>query len=902
MTKAAPACWHCGDPLPVDDTISAPIAGQLRAFCCHGCRGAAEWIEASGLADFYRLRAAAPAWEGRGADPLPQPALASPTGLDRHLVRDLGGGTAEVMLVIDGMRCAACSWLIERLLGRHLGVASVQVNPVSQRARIVFEPARVGLATLVETIARAGYRPLPLDPAVLDDARGRESRQALKRLLVAGFGMMQAMMFASVLYVGGDDLDEGTRGLFRWLGFLAATPVVLYSALPFFRGAVTALSQKTIGLDVPVALAIALIYMASLMVAWRGGVEVYFDSVSMFVFFLLCGRHVEMRARHRACDLGDSISRLTPRFAERRRADGSLERLPAAELVAGDIVHVASGQALPADGRLLDGRCTVDESLLTGESRPLVREAGAALIAGSLVVEGPAEVEVTRVGAATTLASILTLVERAQVTRPRLARVGERAAAGFVLRVLLLSVATALFWTWQDPSRTFDAALAVLVISCPCAFALAVPAALTRALAVLARRGILVVKPDAIEALASADHALFDKTGTLTDRHLRVETVQVCDPGLDEARCLALAGALARESRHPASEAISEAARGPAVLRAQACVERRGDGIEGRVDGRLAGPSGDPSPDFIEGQCLRLGRPGFALAGLSVETRARADRALAAATDGVVCLAGPTGLLASFTLAEEARADAPAMLKRLTTLGLDVEIASGDAPSRVAAVATTLGVEDWRGGQLPADKLQRLQRLREAGRRTLVVGDGVNDAPVLAGADVSIAVAGGADLAQASSDIVLVGGRLGAVADAVTVARRTLTVLRQNQRWAMVYNFSAVPLAAAGFVPPWLAALGMSLSSLFVVLNAWRIESPRGPVGTVGTLGTVGRAGTAGTAATIQAASAGPAPASSPVPSIALSPTPASPAAATEAAVSGTGVPSGWPLVDRVRP
>jgi len=874
-------CWHCGDAMAADEVVRGPLAGQSRLFCCIGCRAAAQWIEQTGLVDYYRLRdaVAAPGTrQARGPRPVAGDDAADgadgsdgadradgaagrggrgPTGAGRaaasgetgpigsaasndadeaalagHVVRPLGPGAAEVMLVVDGIRCTACAWLIERLLMAHAGVASVQVNTVALRARIVFDPARVTLAGLLRALRRAGYRPLPLERTALDDARGRESRAALKRVLVAGFGMMQAMMFAAVLYVGGDSLDEATRGLFRWLGFAAASPVVLYSARPFFAGAWRALKLRTISVDVPVALAIALIYGASLWVALRGGIEVYFDSVAMFVFFLLCGRHLEMRARHRAGDLSDSIARLTPAFADRRREDGRLERVPVAELRPGDRVLVAGGQAIPADGKLAQGRCAVDESLLTGESRPVVRAAGAALVAGSLVIEGPVELIVGRVGEDTALAAILRLVQRAQVTRPRLARAGERAAGAFIARVMVLSGATAGLWLAVDPVRAFDASLAVLVVSCPCAFALAVPAVLTRTMAVLAGRGVLIVRPDAIETLASADRVVFDKTGTITDRHLELVRVDVLDDGLTQGEALACAAALARASRHPASAAIAAAAvahAAPSPCEAVDCVDHRGEGIEGRVGGRL----------------LRLGRPAFAAPAVGDDVRCggsidgpgrREGPAVPegperldpeADDEGAVMLAGGTGPLARFHLSESIRRDAEAAVSALRMLGLPVEMASGDAPRRVEAVASQVGIDRWTARMRPDDKLRRLGELRAAGHTTVVVGDGVNDAPVLAGAEVSIAMASGADLAQASSDIVLVGARLQPVAEAVAVARQARALLRQNQRWAMVYNFSAVPLAALGFVPPWLAALGMSVSSLVVVLNSLRIGGER---------------------------------------------------------------------------
>ena len=418
-------------------------------------------------------------------------------------MRPLADGNSEAIVLIDGVRCAACCWLIERTLGLLPGVAEVGVNAGAQRARIVYDGKAVSLAGIVDALARVGYRALPLDRAALDDTRRRETRDAQKRLAVAGFGAMQAMMYASALWFGAfDGADVATRDLFRWLTLLAATPVVFYAAAPFFAGAKRLLAARRLGMDVPVALAVALIYAGSVVEVVTGGPDVWFESVSMFVFFLSVGRYLEMRARHRAGDLSDALARLTPVFADRIEADGSLLRVGAIELAPGDRVVVADGAGVPADGVLESAQCRVDEALLCGESAPLTRRRGDTLCAGSVVIGSPATVRVTRVGADTVVAGIVALTARAATTRPRLARAGERAAAGFVARVLVLAACTAIGWAIVDPERAFAATVAVLVVACPCAFALAAPAAVTRALAVLTGRGVLVVRPDALEDLA----------------------------------------------------------------------------------------------------------------------------------------------------------------------------------------------------------------------------------------------------------------------------------------------------------------------------------------------------------------------------------------------------------------
>jgi len=785
-------CWHCGESLPQGVDIHARVAGAMRAMCCQGCLAAAEWIEQLGLADYYAMRAAPGHKPDAAADEAAHDAWQN-TDNARHVIRDLGDGRRESLLLVDGIRCTACVWLIERSLSALAGVASVQVNAAAQRARVTWLDSQIKLPRILQALARTGYRALPLDARGLDDLRRLESRDALKRLVVAGFGAMQAMMFASVIYVAGNTIEPSTRELLRWLGLLVATPVVFYSARTFFVGAWRSLAARRVGMDVPVALAIAAVYVASFIEAWRGSGEVYFDSISMFVFFLLAGRYLEMRARHRARDLTDSLARLTPPFADRQCEDG-FRRVGMHELRVGDCVRVAEGGIVPADGVLLGEHCRVDEALLSGESAPVRKTRGDALVAGSVLEDGPVLLRVERVGADTALANIAALVGRAHAERPQLQIAGERAAGRFVARVLAVTALTAIGWGLFDPSRAFSAAVAVLVISCPCAFALAVPAAFTRALGALARRGVLVVRPDAIQALAESTHALFDKTGTLTEPTLSLADVQSMGASRDALR---LAATLARQSRHPVARAIAATDVGFEESMVSDVSTHAGLGVSAQVSGRA----------------LRLGRGDFAMAG----------RPLPTALDDAVLLADDAGPIAAFRVRERLRADAAATVDALRAQQMTVLMASGDAAAKVAAVAERVKVDTWRARAMPADKLAWLAELRAGGARVLAIGDGINDAPVLAGADVSIALAEGAELTQASSDIVLTGGRLDAIAGARDIARQTLAIVRQNHRWALVYNLSAVPLAAFGFIPPWLAAVGMSLSSLGVILNALRI-------------------------------------------------------------------------------
>ena len=788
------ACWHCGGPLPPDPP-QANVAGARHSVCCNGCRSVAEWIAELGLADYYRVRTGSAA---QGPDPLESAENAAAflrPELSRHLVSTVADGKSEATVLVDGMHCTACCWLIERTLGQLPGVVDVGVNAGARRARVVFDANVLPLARIVEALGRVGYRALPLDRAALDDTRRRETRAAQKRLAVAGFGAMQAMMYASALWFGAfDGADAATRDFFRWLTLLATTPVVFYSAGPFFAGAFRLLKVRRLGMDVPVALAVGLIYAGGVIEIFTGGPDIWLESVSMFIFFLCIGRYLEMRARHHAGDLTDALARLTPVFAERIEPDGTLLRVGAFELVPGDRVVVADGGSVPADGVLETAECRVDEALLCGESTPRRKRRGEALCAGSIVAGAPATMRVTRVGADTVVAGIVALTTRAASSKPRLARSGERAAAGLVARVLVLAACTAIGWAIVDPSRALAATVAVLVVVCPCAFALAAPAAVTRALAVLTGRGVLVVRPDALEDLAAVTHVLFDKTGTLTEPAIAHDRT-IARQGIDCDAALAIAAALAQGARHPLARAFVAAA--PTALPAVGARESvAGRGIGGAVCGRR----------------YRLGRADYALE-LEWHPSSLHDAVVLADDDGVV---------AAFHVDERLRPGARAAVDALVRSGISVAIASGDTGTRVEAVAQRLGVAAWRARQSPGDKLALLASLRAQGARVAVVGDGVNDAPMLASADVAVAVGSAADAAQAASDIVITGP-LDALAEARAIAHQTLSILRQNRRWALCYNTATVPLAALGLVAPWLAAIGMSASSLAVVLNALRI-------------------------------------------------------------------------------
>lgn len=743
--------------------------------------------------------------------------LAARPLLEGHWTSE-SAGEGQVVFTAEGVHCGNCARAIRRSLSTLPGVHESEVNVVSGRVTVGWDSSRTSLGEILGRVADAGFRPVPLVGEAAALAQRAERRRSLKRIGLAGLGAMQLMMYAAGLYAGAlQGIDPRLAEYLRWTCMLIATPVLFYSGAPILRGGLADLRRGVLGMDVTVSIALLLAYAASVVDTVRGSGEVYFDSVAMFIFFLLLGRHVEMRGRHQAASVTDALARSLPSRVQRiDPATGAVQKVPLAEVGVGDRLRVAGGEIVPVDGELLDAAALVDESLVTGESQPRTLAPGAALLGGSSNVGATLILRATRRADASTLHGLVRLLERAQGERPRLGLAAERMASWFVLRVLALTVAVGVAWAFIDPSRLLPAVLAVLVATCPCALSLATPVAIAAATSRLAKLGVLVMRADAVEGLATIDTVMLDKTGTLTAGRPTVTQVEVLDaadgptarapadrPHLTPARALAIAAALEQGSRHPI--ALAFVAHRDAVLDCADARETAGEGIEGHVDGRL----------------WRIGKASFALALAGPTAAAGADSA--AASGAAAVLADGYGEVALFEVEDALRPDAAATVGALRRSGLDLEVASGDRPEVVARVASTLGLAPATGALRPEDKLQRLRAAQQAGHRVLMVGDGINDGPVLAAADVSMAMGRGSSIAHAAGDLLLLRESLAALPAAVAVARRALALVRQNLRWAAAYNLAAIPVAALGLMPPWVAAIGMSASSLFVVFNARRL-------------------------------------------------------------------------------
>ena len=748
-------------------------------------------------------------------DPQEWSAFGRPVGPTGQAAEDPASCAWDSQVVLDGMHCAACALTIEDALRSVPGVLQAEVSAATRRARVVWQPSQVQPSQWMDAVHKAGYRAMPAMDAFAREQRQRENRRALWRWLVAGFCMMQVMMYAWPAYVAQPgDLTGEMEQLLRWASWVITLPMVVFSCGPFFSSALRDIRLRRVSMDLPVALGMAITFVVSTAGTFDPagifGKEVYYDSLTMFVFFLLTGRWLELRLRDRTAGALEAVMNRLPDSVERRTADGSFVRVATRRVVAGDTIRVLPGEAFPADGRITLGSTHADESLLTGESTPVARPVGSTVTAGSYNLQAPVEVHVEGTGGQTRFAQIVALMESASLQKPRLAQLADRIARPFLVAVLVAAGLAAVYWWPSDPGHALMVAVAVLIVTCPCALSLATPVAMLTAAGTLARHGVLVRNLQGLEALAHVDTVVFDKTGTLTRDGMALQAVHTAH-GWSTEEVLALAASLARHSMHPASRAVVAAAAALddgrwAVTDLQ---EEAGQGLVARVHDRLG--AGQPARQ------VRLGSAHHA--GVAPEEVGSALQVVLSEQH----VSGAVSELARFDLVEDLRAEAPAVVAALERGGVAVQLLSGDRVGAVQRVAAQAGIAQAAGECTPQGKLAALQSLQAGGHQVAMVGDGLNDGPVLAGAHVSFAFGRAVPLAQSQADFVVLGDSLALVPQTVLLARRTLRVVRQNLWWAAGYNALCVPLAVVGWMPAWLAGLGMALSSLLVVLNAARL-------------------------------------------------------------------------------
>lgn len=736
-------------------------------------------------------------------DPMEQEVFTRP-------VQEAGVTRLESILMVQGMYCAACSGAIEGALERQAGVSSVEVQAVSRRVTIRWDPARTQLSALARAVGQVGYRLLPMQQAMSVEERRLETRKALWRLFVAGFCMMQVMMYAWPSYVTEPgEIPDDIHHLLQWASLILSLPVLIFSSRPFFDNAWAHLKQGRIAMDTPVSIGILACFFVSVAATYEPtgpwGSEVWYDSLVMFVFFLLGARFLEFRLRDRTAGALDALMNRLPEQCERQRPDGSFETVSLKRLQVGDVVRIQAGQAFVGDGTVLSEGATVDEALLTGESHPVTRLKGQQVIAGSFNLAGTALMRIDRLGRDTRFSQIVSLMEQASTEKPGLVRLVDRIAAPFLGLVMLSAVVAFYIWWQIDPAKAFAVAVAILIVTCPCALSLATPSAMLAGAGALARRGTLVRRLQAFEALLRIDTVVFDKTGTLTqDRVVLREVLTRAGVSRDEA--LSTAAGLAVTSMHPVSQAIIHAM--PAGWQATTTFSEVQDvpgaglvsqSAEGRAWRLGSARHCGLSTDFLEGH------PGY-----------RSDTPCTHLVDN-------QGWVATFMMDEGVRPDAAEAVAKLQAMGIKTLLLSGDRLGAARRVASQVGIEQVVAEATPDRKLEEVVALQQQGRRVAMVGDGINDGPVLARADVAFALGHGAPLTQSQSDFVVQSGRLSEVLHTVQHARKTMSIVHQNLCWAAGYNAISVPMVIVGWMPPWAAGLGMALSSFIVIGNAMRL-------------------------------------------------------------------------------
>lgn len=774
-----------------------------------GCQAVAESIVENGLQDYYKHRTELPQKpEDLVPEVLRQLALYDHPEVQKSFVLTSEGHQKEASLILEGITCAACVWLNERHLKQLKGVLSVSVNYSSQRARVIWNDDEIQLSQILAEINKIGYHAHPFSAQQQAQLRQQQRKLDFRRLAIAGLAAGQVMMLAGPLYSGESaGLEFASAQLFRWFSLVMTVPAMVYSAWPFYVGAWRSLRNKNINMDVPIVLGLFTGFAGSVWSTLQGQGLVYFDTLTMLIFFLLGTRFLERNAREKSVEAAENLLRLAPIMAT-KVSQQQQQLVPVMSLNIGDHILVKPGEAIAADGLIIEGESSVDESLLTGESRPLSKGLNAPVYAGSINYQSPITIRVTALAENTMLAGISRLLDRAQAEKPKLAQTADQIAVYFTTALLVVVALVGLAWWFIDPSRILEIVLTVLVVSCPCALSLAAPAAFAAAGSHLVKRGVLLTRGHALETLAKVTHFVFDKTGTLTLGHLSLQNSQAFSSmPLDE--CLTIAASLEKNSEHALAKPFLLATKKQSLYTVTSPQNIPGQGVQGTINGKV----------------YTLGNAKLHQSQLNA--LASSDNTLALlhqAGATVVWLCDSTQVLAAFALADQARPHAAEMIQQLHKRGMQVHMLSGDAEQAVASFAQQVGINTWQAACDPAQKLAYLQALQAQGAVVAMVGDGINDAPVLAGAQVSIAMGSGTQMARATGDVVLLSENLLEINQTVKHSRFSIQVVRQNFAWALVYNLLALPFAASGLITPWMAAIGMSVSSLIVVLNALRLK------------------------------------------------------------------------------
>ncbi|OEF30178.1 heavy metal translocating P-type ATPase [Vibrio rumoiensis] len=784
------ACYHCGDAVPAKASFTVDILGQQREMCCPGCQSVAQTIVESGLDSYYQYRTS----PAEKADLVPEQLQKlihyDNVEVQQEFVRH-DVNTSEVTLSLDGVSCAACAWLIEKQLASEKGIVLIRVNITTNRAILKWDSEQTRLSDLLRSIHQLGYKAAPFEPNKHEESYHHMMKQYLYRLGVAGLATMQVMMLAIALYFEVfSDLDAEFKQYLRVVSLIFATPVLIYSAQPFYLNAWRSIKGRTLGMDVPVSIALIFAYVSSLWATVAGTGEVFFESISMFTFFLLVGRFLEMRARRKAATASANLLKLIPAMA--RMKDG--EQIPVRSLKIGDIIQVLPGEHIPADGEVLTGSTQVDESMLTGESIPVFKQEHDFVYAGTMNVDESFEMSVTTHKADSVISKIVRLQDEAQLSKPKIAEVADYVAKYFVAIILVIALGTWLYWHQHQPDSAFWIMLSVLVATCPCALSLATPTAVTCSTSRLGSLGILLRKGHVFETLCKVNQIVLDKTGTLTEGNIEISQCTVYNQSVfNESECYSIAASLEKHANHPIANAFQPYfSDSIEVINVKNII---GSGLIGEYQGNQ----------------WKIGTLDFV-----------AKESTEVVQASTIYLSHNDVLVASFEYLDPIRKESVEFINSLKTKNLKVTVLTGDSLQSTLRVADELGIEDFHCQLKPDDKLRYLNDLNK-NNVTLMIGDGINDAPTLAGAHLSVAMGSGSDIAKASADMVLLGDKLDKVLEARELALHTRSIIRQNLAWALGYNALILPLAVMGFIAPYFAVIGMSASSIIVVTNSLRL-------------------------------------------------------------------------------
>jgi len=800
-------CFHCGEPIPDSLKLIVEIDNQAEEMCCLGCEAVAKQLIEFGLTDYYRHRTnLANKPESLIPESLKKLSAFNDPQIQSEFVSEISDSTKEAKLIIEGISCPACIWLIESRIAKLDGITQVSVNYSTQRCRINWQDNEILLSEILSAITQLGYNALPYNHKQREFIYENERKTQLLRLGIAGLFGMQVMMIAIALYFGeASGIEEHYRIFFYWISLLLTLPVLLFSGQPLFTGAFRDIKNKRLGMDVPITLGLSIAFVGSLWTTLQQSGHVYYDSIVMFIFFILSGRYFEFMSRKKSTAYLDKTSSILPLYATRINATGEDENIELSKLCISDKILVKPGEVIPVDGIVYQGHSSVNESIITGESLPVTKQVGEKVIGGSTNNESPLYIKVKNVGEKTVLSHIARIIDKASSNKPATVLLANKIVSVFVSAVLIIAFLVAIYWYHVDQSQWLEITIAILVVSCPCALSLATPTAMSSAAATLMKNGIALMNNDAIEKISTSNYYVFDKTGTLTKGALQLQNIDVLNPEFSAEKILEIARALESASEHPIAKAIINTAKNTKTYAVKNIKNYPGLGISGIINEKwFIG-----TQKFVNEHCSG--------SIIGNKTRPHSLRK--------IFLANSKSIIAALYFNDELRDDSSNLIDYLKKQGKKIILLSGDHESIVKQVANELGINEYQSEYKPEDKLNNIARLQRQGHKVCMIGDGINDAPAFAQADVAIAMTEASDITKLNADMLLLNNKIASLKTMLKIAQKTNRTIHINFIWALAYNLTALPFAMLGYIAPWMAALGMSLSSLIVVINASRITT-----------------------------------------------------------------------------